>query len=96
MTKLAWIELLSIWLTCRRLPEITALAVVGEATRNKISNLRFEGEKKAEWWAAFDRQNEKERRRRVLGIPAFGMRKFFRDLSDWPSLPHLYLAEHDT
>ncbi|MCK5569244.1 MAG: hypothetical protein KAJ15_05970 [Spirochaetes bacterium] len=32
----------------------------GEVIRNEISILRFEGEKIAEWWVAFDRQCEKE------------------------------------
>ena len=32
----------------------------GEVIRNEISILRFEDEKIAEWWAAFDRQSEKE------------------------------------
>ncbi len=32
----------------------------GEVVRNEISIARFEGEKIAEWWAAFDRQSEKE------------------------------------
>ena len=30
----------------------------GEVVRNEISILRFEGEKIAEWWAAFDRLSE--------------------------------------
>ena len=32
----------------------------GEVIRNEIAIARFEGEKIAEWWAAFDRQSEKE------------------------------------
>ena len=32
----------------------------GEIMRDEISIARFEGEKIAEWWAAFDRQSEKE------------------------------------
>lgn len=40
----------------------------GEAVRNEISILRFEGEKIAEWWAAFDRQSEEEQRRRRQSI----------------------------
>jgi hypothetical protein len=30
-----------------------------EVIRNEISIIRFQGEKIAEWWAAFDRQSEK-------------------------------------
>jgi hypothetical protein len=36
-----------------------------EVIRNEISILRFEGEKNAEWWAAFDRQYEEDQRRRT-------------------------------
>lgn len=32
----------------------------GEVIRNEIAIARFEGEKIAEWWAALDRQSEKE------------------------------------
>ncbi len=32
----------------------------GEVIRNEIAIVRFEGEKIADWWAAFDRQIEKE------------------------------------
>ena len=34
----------------------------GEIVRNEISILRFEGEKIAEWWGAYDRQSEKEQK----------------------------------
>ncbi len=34
----------------------------GDVVRNEIAILRFEGEKMAEWWGAYDRQSEQEQR----------------------------------
>lgn len=36
---------------------------IGGVVRNEIAILRFEGEKMAEWWGAYDRKSEEEQRR---------------------------------
>lgn len=37
----------------------------GKVVRNEIAILRFEGEKVAEWWGAYDRKSEEEQRAKM-------------------------------